>query len=71
LSRGIILGIVGFSYIRAGVLRNAGSVVNTDKAFDFVGDHAGGICFILVAIGTIFYGVFMFVFGYGYDVDKD
>jgi hypothetical protein len=45
-------------------------VVNTDKAFDFIGDDVGHLYFIMVAAGTICYGLFMFVFGWYYDTDK-
>jgi hypothetical protein len=70
-ARGIILGIIGFFFMKAGVVENARYVVNTDKAFDFIGDHVGHIYFILVAIATICYGLFMFAQGIAYDIDKD
>ncbi len=70
-ARGIILGIIGFFLIKAGVSKNAQLVVNTDKAFDFIGDNIGHAWFIIVAIGTICYGLFMFAFGIYYDPDKD
>ena len=65
-SRGIILGITGFFFIKAGISENAKYVVNTDKAFDFIGDHVGHVYFIAVAIGTICYGVFMLMLGVTY-----
>lgn len=71
LCRGIILGVTGFFLIKAGILENAHHVVNTDKAFDFIGDHIGHTAFILVAVGTICYGLFMFTLGISYDADKD
>ena len=71
LARGIILGIIGFFFIKAGVKDSATYVVNTDKAFDFIGDHVGHLYFILVAVGTICYGAFMFILGFAYDADKD
>lgn len=70
LARGIILGIIGFFFIKAGVVENAEYIVNTDKAFDFIGDHVGHLYFILVAIGTIFYGLFMFAMGATYHIDE-
>jgi hypothetical protein len=70
-ARGVILGIIGFFYIKAGLSENAQFVVNTDKAFDFIGDHIGHAYFILVALGTICYGFFMFVYGIYFDPDKD
>jgi hypothetical protein len=68
-ARGIILGIIGFFFIKAGILEDAEWVVNTDKAFDFIGDQVGHFYFILVALGTILYGIFMFVLGITYDTD--
>ena len=70
-ARGIILGIIGFFFIKAALSNNARYVVNTDKAFDFIGDHIGHFYFIIVALGTVCYGLFMFVFGIYYDSDKD
>lgn len=70
LARGIILGIIGFFFIKAGIVENAQLVVNTDKAFDFIGDHVGHVYFILVAIGTICYGLFMFALGVAYDISR-
>lgn len=70
-ARGIILGIIGFFLIKSALSNNVRLVVNTDKAFDFIGDEVGHLYFILVAIGTIAYGIFMFVFGIYYDSDKD
>ncbi|MDB5231356.1 MAG: hypothetical protein JWN76_2161 [Chitinophagaceae bacterium] len=69
--RGVILGIIGFSFIKAAISKNAMWVVNTDKAFDFIGDHIGHPWFILISLATICYGIFMFVFGLYYDSDKD
>lgn len=71
VARGIILGIAGFFFIKAGVSRNAVYAVNTDKAFDFIGDHVGHAYFIIVAAGTVCYGLFMFAHGLVYDTDKD
>jgi len=70
-ARGIILGIIGFFFLKAGFTENAHYIVNTDKAFDFIGDHVGHVYFILVAIATICYGVFMCIQGIAYDTDKD
>ena len=53
------------------MVEKARYVVNTDKAFDFIGDHVGHVYFILVAIATICYGLFMFAQGITYDTDKD
>lgn len=69
LARGIIIGIIGFFFIKAGFTDNSEFIVNTDKAFNFIGDHVGHLPFILVAIGTFCYGVFMFFLGITYDTD--
>jgi hypothetical protein len=71
LARGVIVGIMGFSFLRAGTENSAVHIVNTDKAFDYIGDHIGHVYFILVAVGTICYGLFMFVHGVAHDADKD
>ncbi|HLN21085.1 MAG TPA: DUF1206 domain-containing protein [Bacteroidales bacterium] len=70
-SRGIILAITGYFYIVAGLQNDASLVVDTDKAFDFIGDNIGHLAFIVVAAGTIFYGLFMFILGTAYDIDRD
>jgi hypothetical protein len=71
IARGIIIGITGWFYISASLTGNSARVVDTDKAFDFIGDHIGHAPFIIVAIGTIFYGLFMFALGTAYDIDHD
>lgn len=70
IARGVILGIIGFFLIKSGVINDATAVVNTDKAFDFVGDHVGHFYFIVLAVGTICYGFFMMMLGVAYDIDK-
>jgi hypothetical protein len=70
-ARGVILGIIGFFFFKAGLSKDPRYVVNTDKAFDFIGDDVGHFWFLLVAAGTICYGVFMFLMGVNYDRDKD
>lgn len=70
-ARGIILGIIGIFFVKAGLLNEARYIVNTDKAFDFIGDQVGHVWFILVALGTICYGCFMFAQGIAYDTDRD
>jgi hypothetical protein len=71
IARGIILGIIGFFLLKSGVEQNAKVVVNTDKAFDFIGDNVGHVYFILVAAGTICYGAFMFILGIAYNPRKN
>lgn len=70
-SRGIIVGITGFFLLKAAFTGQSEHVVNTDKAFDFIGDELGYVFFILVALGTVCYGIFMIIHGIVYDQDKD
>jgi hypothetical protein len=69
--RGVIVGITGFFLIKAAYTNQPDFVVNTDKAFDFIGDNVGHVAFVLVAIGTACYGLFMIIQGFAYDHDKD
>lgn len=70
-ARGVILSIIGVFLIKSGTTNDASVVVNTDKAFDFIGDHVGHFYFIAIAIGTICYGMFMVMMAIAYDIDKD
>ncbi len=63
-ARGIILGIMAYSLLRGAVYNDAGETVNTDKAFNFIGESIlGHPLFVLVAIGTVCYGIYMIMFG--------
>jgi hypothetical protein len=70
IARGVILGIIGFFMLKAAITHNGQFVVNTDKAFDFLGDEIGKGVFAAIAIGTICYGFFMMAMGYYYDFRK-
>lgn len=59
-ARGTILLIIAFFLIRATLVKNPLEVVNTDKAFNFLGEQVGHWSFVLVAVGTICYGFFKF-----------
>jgi hypothetical protein len=67
-SRGVILLITGFFFVKAAFKNNSTYIVNTDKAFDFIGDDIGHPWFIVIAMGTILYGVYMFILGLHYKV---
>ena len=67
-SRGVILLITGFFLVKSAIKNKSTYIVNTDKAFDFIGDHIGHPWFILIALGTMLYGGYMFVLGLNYDV---
>jgi hypothetical protein len=70
VARGIIVGIIGFFLITSGVKEDAAFVVNTNEAFDFIGDEVGHLYFILLAIGTFCYGIFMFILATAYNIAK-
>lgn len=66
-SRGAILAIIGIFLMKAGIKDEPGLAVNTDKAFDFIGDHIGHFYFNFIASGTICYGIFQLILGWGFD----
>lgn len=70
IARGTILGIMGFFMLKAAITKNGQLVVNTDKAFDFLGDEVNHPVFAAIAVGTICYGFFMMAMGYYYDFRK-
>jgi hypothetical protein len=72
LARSIILGIIAYSLIRGAIYNNAEETVNTDKAFNFIGESMlGHPFFVIVALGTICYGIFMIIFGIYLDFERD
>lgn len=70
-ARGTILLIIAWFMIKASMKSNSSEVVNTDKAFNFLGEHLGHLPFVLVAVGTIFYGFYMFGLSLYYDFQDD
>lgn len=70
-ARGIILLIIAYFLIKASIQSNPNDVVNTDKAFNFLGEHIGHVSFIAVAVGTICYGFYMFALSRYYDFQND
>jgi hypothetical protein len=72
-ARGIILAIIGYFLISAGIQSDPEEVGDTDTAFDFIGSFGtiGHIIFHAVALGTIGYGLFMIINGYYYSFEKD
>ena len=45
-------------------------IVNTDKAFDLIGEEVGYVYFILAALGTVSYAFFITIHGIAYDHDR-
>lgn len=71
-SRGIILLVICLFFIRAALHEDPSEIGNTDSAFDFMGSGwAGHSFFVLVALGTISYGLFMFTFSMFYRFESE
>lgn len=61
-ARGIVIGIVAYSLLRAAIEANPSEAQGTKGAFDFIQSSSyGSILLGLVAIGLACYGVFMIV----------
>jgi hypothetical protein len=72
LARGVILLVLSYFLLRAAFKENPEEVGDTDTAFDFIGGGLiGDSAFFLVALGTIAYGLFMYVFSVCYKFEKD
>lgn len=61
ISRGIVLGIIGYFLFHAAWLSNPNEAKGTGAAFDFLQNTFGSLMMALVAIGLAAYGVFCFV----------
>ena len=60
VSRGIVLGIIGYFVLRAAMASNSSGVKDTEGAFGFINNSFGPIVFGIVSLGLIAYGIFMF-----------
>jgi hypothetical protein len=70
-ARGIILLVLGYFMVRGAIKKEPDEVGDTDTAFDFIGGGIiGDSAFFLVAVGTICYGFFMYVFSVCYKFEK-
>lgn len=72
-ARGIILLVIAYFLLHAGIAEEPQAMGDTDEAFDFMGDFGviGHIVFIAVALGTMGYGVFMVIHGYFYSFKSE
>lgn len=61
LSRGIVLGTVGYLFLQAAIHSNPQEAKGTGGAFDLLQHTFGNILMGLIAIGLTGYGFFMFV----------
>lgn len=73
IARGVMLAVIGYFLISAGFQSDPEELVDTDSAFDFLGDLGtfGGTVFLAVALGTVFYGIFMVIHGLYYSFKKE
>lgn len=66
-ARGVILCVLGYLLLRGAVSADPKDVGDTDTAFDFVGGGVvGDTAFAIVALGTVAYGVLMYVNAWHY-----
>jgi hypothetical protein len=62
ISRGIVIGIIGYLFLNAAISANPSEAGGTKEAFGLIqGSIAGPIVLGVIAIGLAAYGVFMFV----------
>jgi len=63
IARGIVIGIIGYMFLRAAIEANPNEAGGTKQAFDFIQSSStwGTILLGIIAIGLACYGVFMFV----------
>jgi hypothetical protein len=61
-ARGVILTVLGYFLLKAAFTHDADAAGDTDTAFDFIGGGpVGDTAFLLVALGTVAYGIFMYL----------
>jgi hypothetical protein len=71
IARGLLLLVIGYFILSAAILGDPQEVGDTDTAFDFIGEGwVGNILLSLVALGTMSYGFFMFIFARYYQFEK-
>jgi uncharacterized membrane protein YidH (DUF202 family) len=63
ISRGVVLLVIGYFFLRAALTHNGEEIQGTRGAFDFLENTFGSVLLAIVAVGLIGYGVFQFVKG--------
>ncbi len=62
-ARGVIMFVLSIFIAKAAWFSDSDEIGNTDSAFSFLSEEwYGDVFFAMVAIGTMFYGFFMFIF---------
>jgi hypothetical protein len=63
VSRGVVLMIIGYFFLRAALHHNADEAIDSKGAFSFLENTFGTFLMGMVATGLVGYGVFMFIKG--------
>lgn len=71
ISRGIVLGIIGYFLFHAALLSDPDEAQGTGAAFDFLQNKLGSVMMAIVAVGLAGYGVFCFVKAKYQKIDLD
>jgi hypothetical protein len=71
ISRGIVLLVIGYFFFRAALNGSEKEIQDTKGAFAFLENTFGSLLMILIAVGLVGYGVFMFVKGRYQKIDLD
>lgn len=71
ISRGIVLGIIGYLLFHAARVTNPEAAQGTSAAFDFLQNEFGSLMMAVVALGLAGYGVFCFVKAKYQKIDLD
>ncbi len=70
-ARGVILCVLAWFLLDGAIRSDPKAVGDTDTAFDFIGGGiVGDSAFAVVALGTIAYGIFMYVNAWHYKFDS-
>jgi hypothetical protein len=70
-ARGVILCVLAWFLLKGAISNNPRAVGDTDTAFDFIGGGTiGDSAFAIVALGTIAYGIFMYMNAWHYRFDS-
>lgn len=70
-ARGIVWLLVGFFLLQAGIHSDAGKAQGQGAAFDSIEQWGGSWVLLIVALGVVAYGVFMFVKSKYYQVQSE
>lgn len=71
ISRGIVLGIIGYFLAHAAWRSNAKQAQGTGEAFSFLENEFGSVMMAIVALGMVGYGAFTFVKAKYQKIDLD